>query len=97
MPMLLYALTCVCYAFQQGDEQAALVAMLFSGQLDSEKKMKEHFLPALKTIATTELEEFRVVAVYMLMMLLNKKPENGISLVTNALPSKVYACIQYNC
>ena len=63
--------------------------MLFSGHLDSEEEVKEHFLPAMETIATTKWEEFSVVAVYMLMMLLNKMPENGISLANNVLPIEV--------
>ena len=66
-----------------------MIALLFSGRLDSEEEVKEHFLPALKTIATTELEAFREVAPLMLIMLLHKMPENGISLATNVLPSEV--------
>ena len=77
------------HSIHQDDEESALIAMLFSGHLDSEEEVKEHFLPALETIATTEWEGFREVAVYMLVMLLNKMPENGISLATNTLPSEV--------
>ena len=66
--------------------------MLFSGHLDSEEEVKEHFLPTMETIATTEWEGFREVAVYMFVMLLNKMPENGKSLAANALPSEVCTC-----
>ena len=51
--------------------------------------MKEHFLPVMKTIATTELEGFREVAMFMLVMLLNKMPKNGKSLANSVLPSEV--------
>ena len=77
------------HAFHQVYYEALLIAMLFSGCLDSEKEMKEHFLPAMETIATTELKGFRVVTVYMLVILLHKMPENAKSLATNVLPSEV--------
>ena len=67
--------------------------MLYYGDMDSEEF--QEFLPALETIATTEWEGSRVVALYMfvmLVMLLNKMPENGKSLAANALPSEVCTC-----
>ena len=77
--------------FHQYGEAAALVAKLFSEpHLDSEEGTKKHLLPVLKTLATTEFGQFKDVAMYMLRLLLNKMPENGISLLTAVLPIKVY-------
>ena len=87
------AVTLCFYAFHQYEVLATLLAKLFSEHyLDSEEKTKKHFLPALKTLATTDFVKwhFRDVAIYMFVLLLNRMPENGISVVTAALPNKVH-------
>ena len=77
------------YAFHQRVYLSASFAKLFSEHhLESEEETKKHFLPALKTLATTK--RFRRMAMYMLLLLLHKMPENGVSLLTAALPSEVH-------
>ena len=89
-------LTCICVPTHslQDEDEAALIAKLFSSQLSTEKKVKEHFLPTMKTIATCQLEHFRDVAIYMLVMLLHKMSKKGLSLATKTLPRKVNT-VQY--
>ena len=58
--------------------------------------MKECYLPMLRTIATAELEKFAGVAVLLLMMLLEKVPENGITVVKKFFQDKVEVHIGVN-
>ena len=74
--------------YQRESLSASLAKHFFEHHLDSEEETKKHFLPALKTLATTE--RFRLMAMYMLLLLLHKMPENGVSLLTAALPSEVH-------
>jgi len=73
----------------KSEKEARVIADLFSSYLDSEEEMKECYLPMLRTIATAELEEFADVAVFLLMMLLEKVPENGITVVTEHFQDKL--------
>ena len=65
------------------------IAKLFSCHLDSEEEMKSVFVPTLNKMATTDLECFNEVAVCMLILLVKKIPENGISLVRNVVTDEV--------
>ena len=73
----------------KGEKEARVIADLFSSYLDSEEEMKECYLPMLRTIATAELEKFADVAVFLLMMLLKKVPENCITDVRKLFHDKL--------
>ena len=69
--------------------------MLFSRQLDSDEKITQEFLPALKALATCDWEGIFLVSIYMLTMLVHKKEKDGISLAISTLPTAVSViCIQ---
>lgn len=74
-----------------------LVAKLFSCHLDSEEEVKLIFVPTLNTMATTELESFREVAICMLIFLLRKVPGNGISLVRSVVSNEVSELLEHTC
>ena len=68
------------------------MAKLFSSQLTTEKKIRERFLPNLKTVATCKWYSFSAgVAAYLFLMLLHKMPQRGLSLFTSTVPKEVYA------
>lgn len=71
------------------------MAKLFSSQLTTEMMIKERFLPTLKTVATCKWNSFSAgVAVYLLVMLLHKMPQKGLSLVINTLSKEVLVIIE---
>jgi hypothetical protein len=72
------------------EDEAGRVAKLFSSQLDSEKKITEDFLPALKAFATCDWEGIFPVSLYLLAMLVHKKKKKGLSRAMSTLPTAAY-------
>lgn len=65
-----------------------MIGSLFSCYLDSEVKMKEHYLPMLTTIATFEFGKRVWVDGCLFLKLLEKEPENGAAIVAEHFQDK---------
>ena len=74
--------------FIKDDDLAHEIAKLFSSYLDSEEKREQCYLPMLRKIATAELEYFPMVAVFLVMMLLEKVSKKGTSKVAKLFQDK---------